>query len=90
MIYAGQHESELAVKAFRKAIYLERDFALAHYGLSNELRLLGDETGAMRSAETARRLLRLLPAHGPLRGSHGMTAREMQDLLEPDVVGLPA
>ena len=90
MIYAGQQETELAIKAFRKAIYLERDFALAHYGLSNELRLLGDETGAMRSAETARRLLRLLPANRPLSGNHGMTAREMQDLLEAYVEDLPA
>ncbi len=90
MIYAGQHETELAVEAFRKAIYLDRDFALAHYGLSNELRLLGDETGARRSAETARRLLCLHPAHRPLRGSHGMMAREMQDLLEPDWESLPA
>ncbi|MFI5283425.1 MAG: CheR family methyltransferase [Candidatus Dormibacterales bacterium] len=89
-ICAAQHQTEFAVKAFRKAIYLDRDFALAHYGLSNELRILGDETGAERSVETARRLLCLLPAHGPLRGSHGMTAREMQDLLEPDVEGLPA
>ena len=90
MIYAGRHETELAVTAFRKAIYLDRDFALAHYGLSNELSLLGDETGARRSAATARRLLHFLPPRGPIRGSPGMTAQEIQDLLEPDLEGLPA
>jgi chemotaxis protein methyltransferase CheR len=90
MIYAGARETELAVTAFKKAIYLERDFALAHYGLSNELWLLGDETGARRSGDTARRLLRLLPARGPVRGSPGMTAQEVKDLLETDVEGLPA
>ena len=90
MIYAGQHETELAVKAFRKAIYLDRDFALAHYGLSNELRLLGDETGAERSVETARRLLRLLPTKGRLRGGQGITAGELRRIIEPDLEGLSA
>ncbi|MHB8589900.1 MAG: CheR family methyltransferase [Candidatus Dormibacteraceae bacterium] len=87
-ICAAQHQTGLAVKAFRKATYLDRDFALAHYGLSNELRLLGDETGAERSAETARRLLRLLPAHGTLRGGHEITAGELSRLLQPKLVGL--
>ncbi len=90
MIYAGQNETELAVKAFRKAIYLDRDFALAYYGLSNELRLLGDETGAMRSAETARRLLRLLPTNGRLQGGQGITAGELHRIVEPDLEGLSA
>ena len=87
-ICAAQHQTELAVKAFRKAIYLDRNFALAHYGLSNELRLLGDETGAERSAETARRLLRSLPVQGTLRGGHEITAGELYRLLEPKLVGL--
>jgi chemotaxis protein methyltransferase CheR len=90
MIYAGQQETELAVAAFRKAIYLERDFALAHHGLSTELRLLGDEAGAMRSAETARRLLRSQPTHWTLRGSHGITAQETRELLELYREGVPA
>lgn len=83
MIYAGQQETDLAVTAFRKAIYLERDFVLAHHGLSNELRLLGDEAGAIRSAETARRLVRSHPPHRPLKSSHGITAQETRDLLQP-------
>lgn len=90
MIYSGQEETELAVTAFRKAIYLERDFALAHHGLSTELRLLGDETGAMRSAETARRLLGSHPTHRTLRGSHGITAQETRELLELYREGVPA
>lgn len=89
-ICAAQHQTELAVKAFRKAIYLEQDFILAHYGLSHELRLLGDETGAERSAETARRLLRLLPTKGRLRGGEGITAGELHRLLEPELVGQSA
>jgi chemotaxis protein methyltransferase CheR len=90
MIYAGQQETELAVTAFRKAIYLERDFVLAHHGLSNELRLLGDEVGAIRSAETARRLVRSHPTHRPLQSSHGITAQETRDLLEPYFEEVPA
>jgi len=90
MIYSGQQETELAVTAFRKAIYLERDFVLAHHGLSNELLLLGDEAGAIRSADTARRLLRSHPTHRTLRGSHGITAQETRELLELYREGVPA
>jgi chemotaxis protein methyltransferase CheR len=90
MIYAGQQETELAITAFRKAIYLERDFVLAHHGLSTELRLLGDETGAIRSAETARRLMRSHPTHRTLRGSHGVTAHETRELLDLYREGVPA
>jgi chemotaxis protein methyltransferase CheR len=90
MIYAGQQETQLAVTAFRKAIYLERDFVLAHHGLSNELRLLGDEVGAIRSAATARRLVRSHPTLRPLQDSHGITAQETRDLLETYFEGVPA
>jgi hypothetical protein len=90
MIHSGQQETELAVTAFKKAIYLEHDFVLAHHGLSNELRLLGDEAGASRSAETARKLVRSHTVHRPLRRTHGITAQETRDLLELYFERVPA
>jgi len=33
--YQAEGETKLAIEAFRKAIYLERDFVFAYYGLSN-------------------------------------------------------
>ena len=45
----------------RKAIYLEPNFAAAHYSLGQQLHLNGDMPGARRSIRTANRLRDAIP-----------------------------
>ena len=71
-------EAELAL---RRAIYLEPDFALAHFALGNLARRRRDSTAARRSFTNA---LRLLAQHEPqtlLPESDSLTAGHLADVI---------
>jgi len=87
---AGDSKSRPAIDAFRKAIYLEREFALAYYGLGMELLAVGDVAAGDRAFQSLRQLLRTLPPHQPLRGADGMTAEDLHDLIGPSGAELSA
>lgn len=76
--HAGSHENARA--ALRRAIYLDRGFALAHYNLGTSLAGAGDVASARRSFANVLGLVSSLPAAEPLPHGDGITAAELRDL----------
>jgi chemotaxis protein methyltransferase CheR len=73
-------ENDAARDTLRKAIYLDRSFALAHYHLGILQQLSGDEASAGRSFSTVLRLVDSKPGTEPLPHGDGITAAELGDL----------
>jgi chemotaxis protein methyltransferase CheR len=75
--------------AFRRAIYLDRRFAMAHYHLGTTLLAAGDGDAARKSFENVIDLLRGRPLDEPVPLGDGMTAGELGDLsrMHLDVAG---
>ena len=88
--HVEERQGQLAVEALRKAIYLDPDFALAHYALGHALRLAGDLTGADRAVHAAKRLLDGLPDDAVLRGGHGLRPSELRHVMHREMGRLVA
>ncbi len=71
---------EQARTALRRAIYLDRGFALAHYHLGTSLAAAGDAASARRSFTNVLGLVASMPAAEPLPHGDGITAVELGDL----------
>lgn len=70
-----------AAEAMRKAIYLDRGLALAHYHLGRLLRDQGDGEGAARSFRNALRLVEPAAPDAVVPGSDDMAVAELMGLL---------
>lgn len=71
-----------AVAAFRRALFLERDFVVAHFAMGNLLVRLRRVREAGRSFENARALLRHYSAEAVLPEADGITAGRLLAILE--------
>jgi chemotaxis protein methyltransferase CheR len=69
-----------ARKAFQRAIYLDRRFALAHYHLGTSFRSTQDTESADRCFRNALEILTLVPDHEPLLHGDSITASELRNL----------
>jgi chemotaxis protein methyltransferase CheR len=69
-----------AQRAFRRAIYLDRGLALAHYHLGASLHGSGNSMGARKSLENVIELLHTSAAEDPAPEGDGMTFGELRDL----------
>lgn len=69
-----------AAAAFRRAIYLDREFALAHYHLGLALLASGDRDGGRRALANAGRIAAAGPADRTLAEGDGLTAGDLVDL----------
>lgn len=67
--------------AFRRAIYLDRRFAMAHYHLGTTLLKAGDADAARKSFENVIELLRGRPLDEAVPLGDGMTAGELGELV---------
>ncbi len=74
----GHHEEARA--ALRRAIYLDRTFALAHYHLGASLQTTGDRASARKSFSNVLGLAGVIPQSQPIPHGDGITARELRDL----------
>lgn len=63
-----------ARRALQRCIYLQPDFALAHFALGNLARGSGQEADSQRHYRNANRLLEAQPPDAPLPESEGLTA----------------
>ncbi len=81
---AYEHAGDIAAAgaAMRRAIYLDRSLALAHYHLGRLLREQDDAPGASRSFRNALRLIRLAEPDAVVAGSDDMTVAELAGLLQ--------
>ena len=75
-----------AVRELHEVLYLDRDFALAHFVLGNIALRAGDEAAATKYWAILAGLLRALPAGSVLPGSDDTTAGELLALV-PDALG---
>jgi chemotaxis protein methyltransferase CheR len=69
---AGHHEA--AAQAARRALYIDRELAVAHLALGNSLARLGDLRGARMALGNAHRLLHALPPEEIVPASDGEIA----------------
>lgn len=74
----GQHAS--CEQALRRAIYLDRNFVLAHYYLGSTQQRLGRQGEAARSWQIARQLLATLAPNREIEDSDGLTVAELDEI----------
>ena len=72
--------TQSARKAFQRAIYLDRGFALAHYHLGTSFRSTHELESAERCFRNALDILTSMPANEPLPHGDSITAGELRDL----------
>ena len=77
--YSGLHGA--AVRAARRALYLDRSMIVAHILLSDELSALHDELGAQRALHNAERLLAPMPDDAVVPAADGETAGHLLRLI---------
>lgn len=73
------HHAESAVAA-RRALYLDRNLAVAHLGLGCALARLGDTDGARRAFRNAEELLAALPPSTPVPAADGEPAGRLAEI----------
>ncbi|WP_460448371.1 CheR family methyltransferase [Alsobacter sp. SYSU BS001988] len=80
LIGRAQDQAAEAEAAFRRAIYLDRSFVMAHYQLGLLLTGRGDLGGGRRALRNAAALAAALPADAELPEGDGMTAGALRTL----------
>jgi len=75
---AGRHRD--AVAALRRALYLDRELAVAHLALGAELVRIGDGTAARRAFRSAVRCLVEIPPEMPVPASDGEPAGRLIEM----------
>ncbi len=75
---AGHHEA--AAQAARRALYIDRELAVAHLALGNSLGRLGDTPGAQMALRNAHRLLSALPPETIVPASDGEIASRLAEM----------
>jgi chemotaxis protein methyltransferase CheR len=88
MILEEQGEREAARRSLQRAVYLQPEFALAHFALGNLARA-DASSEASRHFENALRLLRACPPDEPLPESDGLGAGRLMEIIAT-VLKLPA
>ena len=81
-VLAEQGQGAAAAAALKQALYLDQDFALAHFALGNLCRRLGQGATAARHFANARELLAAHPPDAPLPDAEGLTAGRLLDIID--------
>ena len=71
-----------AEQSYRKAVYLDRGFAMAHFQLGAMLAELGQQDGARKALANVLRALDGVPDDTPLLGGDGMAVAELRGLVK--------
>ena len=81
VIFQEQGETEAAVAALKKTLYLDQRFVLAHFALANLSRQRGKEKEAARHLENAAALVAEYGDDDLLPGSEGLSARRFGEII---------
>src|SRR5262249_53610710 len=81
-------QDEQALGALRRALYLDRSVATAHFLLGSVLRRRGDSHGARRAYRNARDLAAARPADEPLPFGDGGRAGQLANAAEAELTML--
>jgi chemotaxis protein methyltransferase CheR len=90
VLLLGLGRDREAAQAVRRAIYLDRSLAMAHFTLGSILRRLGDDEGAWRSYRNARDLGRAVAAEDIVPLSDGEPAGRLAAAAESQMAQLEA
>ncbi len=80
-IVEEMHDMEQAAQDYKRALYLEPNFIMAHYSLGNVLKRLGKKSAAEQSFRNARQLLAGQANEAILPGSESLSAAQLKDIL---------
>jgi chemotaxis protein methyltransferase CheR len=80
LIFENLLKVDEAERSLRQALYLDRNFALAHYHLGLALKRDGKMPASRRSFGNVRRALTGLPGDAELRAGRGITAVQLNEL----------
>ncbi|MBF0500414.1 MAG: tetratricopeptide repeat protein [Candidatus Riflebacteria bacterium] len=80
-IFQEQNKETEAVASLRRAIYLDRNYVLAHFTLGNILLRLGNARGARKSFENVIELLSTCKVEDTLPDSDGLTAGRLGEIV---------
>ncbi len=87
LIYQGRGDAEAAIGAVRGCLYIDHGFVLGHFVLGNLYAASGDFRSARRHWVNAVKLAADFAPDGPLPLGDGMTAGDIQSLVESATVG---
>ena len=80
-----QDELKDAAEAFRRALYLDPECALAHFSLANLARQRMDRTGTLKHLKNAHRILSRHEEDDEIPHSEGMTAGRLVRIIEASI-----
>ncbi|MSM39355.1 MAG: chemotaxis protein CheR [Geobacter sp.] len=81
MIHQELGEADAAMESLKQTLFLDHDFALAHFALGNLSLQAGKTLDAKRHFGNALELLQLMPAAEPLHGGEGLTAGRLAEIV---------
>jgi chemotaxis protein methyltransferase CheR len=88
-IQQEQGQGDAAAQSLTRALYLDPDFALAHFALGNLRLAQGRRREAQRCFDTALALLHAHPHDEPLPESEGLTAGRLTEIITSVRASLP-
>ncbi len=89
LIHQALGDLDNAIESLRRAIYLERDWALPRFTLAGLYRQGGQEEKARRELRNVIALLQNVPASTPIPGGDGLTAGRLRSAAERQLASLP-
>lgn len=85
LIYQQDDLSDMALQALKTAIYLDREFILAHYHLAQLYRQRGKKRQAYKSLQNVQRLLEGRPPDEPIPEGDGLLAGRLLELVKTEL-----
>ncbi len=84
-IMQAEDRLEEATASLKRVLYIDQDFALAHFALGNILLRRHMEKRAGKHFKNALELLARIPSEEPLPGAEGLTAGRLSEIVQANV-----
>ncbi|HEV8344071.1 MAG TPA: CheR family methyltransferase [Candidatus Binatia bacterium] len=85
LIWIEEDKRDAALQSFKKAIYIDPNFALGYFYLGKIYKDQGQIEKARKSLAVTKRLLSSTPLSGTLPGANGITAQELLTLVDREL-----
>jgi len=85
LVWVEEGKRDAALQAFKKAIYIDPNFALGYFYLGKIYRDRGQIEKACKSLAVAKRLLSSAPLSDTLQGTNGITAQQLLSLVDREL-----
>lgn len=85
LVWIEEGKRDAALQSFKKAIYIEPNFALGYFYLGKIYKEQGQIEKARKSLAVTKRLLSSTPLSDTLRGANGITAQQLLTLVDREL-----